>query len=275
MKLPKKLERLYRKFNDIMQAVDSKNFAMLAAGIAYFAILSFFPMMVTVVAVVSLVSTPESITGFVNQAGRYMPSEVTQLLANQLSRQSTFIGGNIIAVVVGLSLAFIGAAGAIENLIRGLNVAYNVKETRNIVKLKIRSIILTIAGIVWVFVTAALLIINPTLFTVVGIPEGAVDWLLYVRWPIVVAMVMSALTVLYHTAPNRRPQHWRWFSIGTIFATIAWLIVTIGFFIYVQYFAQFSQSYGIFASLIILMMWFNFSAFIILIGAEINERFDQ
>lgn len=275
MKFPTRIQHFIDKVMPILESLDRKNHTMLAAGIAYFATLSFFPLMVTVVAFASLVSTPEGIARLAEQVGNYMPPELSNLLITQLSRQSAFVGGNIVAAIIGITLAFVGASGAIENLIRGLNVAYEVKETRNIIKLKLTSFILTIMGILGGLVMLSLLVVNESVFGMFAIPLSGVEWILYLRWPLIVVMIYVALTVLYHFAPNRRPQYFHWRAVGTLFATVVWLIATLGFFVYVQVFAKFSQSYGVFASLIILMMWLNLSAIIVLIGAELNKRFSR
>ena len=87
-------------------------------------------------------------------------------------------------------------------------------------------------------------------------------------------IALVGLAVIYHFAPASK-RKWKWLSWGSIIATIMWIAITAGFFIYLQYFANFSNSYSLFAGIIALMMWINFSALAVLVGAYVNKSFEQ
>jgi membrane protein len=108
-----------------------------------------------------------------------------------------------------------------------------------------------------------------------GVPGYLVMFLSIVRWLLLIGIIMLALAALYRYGPNRQNPKWQWVSWGAIAATMLWLLATIAFFVYARYFAHFSDSYSLFAGIIVMMTWFNLSALTFLIGAEVNHNLEK
>ncbi len=92
-----------------------------------------------------------------------------------------------------------------------------------------------------------------------------------IRWPILALLVLTALGFLYRFAPARRAPRWRWLDPGTIAAALLWLIGSAGFSFYVERFASYNKTYGSLGAVVVLLMWFYLSAYIVLAGAELNS----
>jgi membrane protein len=92
---------------------------------------------------------------------------------------------------------------------------------------------------------------------------------------VLILIVALFLAVFYRYGPNRETPYWQWVSWGSVLASVLWLGVTALFFVYARYFADFSDSYSVFAGIIVLMTWLNLTAFIVLLGAEVNNRLEK
>lgn len=257
-------------------AISSKNIGMLSAGIAYFGILAFFPLMAAIVAIAGIALQPQQIQDAAVSASRYIPSDIHKLFVTQLENASGKPASNAIVALFGIGLSVLSVAGAVGNIMNALNVMYAVKETRSFITQKLTSVVLTIAMIVMVIVLIPLLFAGGDFMKWLGLPHVFVDVFQYVRWLLLASLMIMGLAGLYHFGPSRDPQSsWQWVSWGAIVATIVWMIGSALFFVYLQYFANFSNSYSLFAGLIALMTWLNLSSFIILLGAEINHRLER
>lgn len=256
------------------ESFGKQNLPVLAAGVAYFSTLSFFPMIAAAVAIAAFVITPEQLRALTSNIEAYLPADMASLVTTQLQNSAGHKAGNVIAAVIAIGISLFGASGAISNLITAANVSYDSPESRNFFKLKALSLALTLGAILMGFVIMAMLAVSPGTLAFLGLPSWAVTALLSARWLLLIMLVTLALAIFYRYGPNRSNAKWQWVSWGALIATVIWLIGTVLFFVYVQYFGNFSKSYSLFAGIIVLMTWLNLSAFIVLLGAEVNHRLE-
>jgi membrane protein len=159
---------------------------------------------------------------------------------------------------------------ATATLITGLNVTYEEPEKRGMVWLQVVTLGLTLAVIVFALVAVLPAVIDLLPFH--GTHKMIASLL---RWPILVLLVMAALAVVYRYAPSRDEPRWRWVSWGAVLATILWIVGSALFSIYVGQFASYNKSYGSLGGVIVLLMWLYLSAFVILLGAEVNAEIEH
>ena len=95
------------------------------------------------------------------------------------------------------------------------------------------------------------------------------------RWPILFGVALIVLAIIYRYGPSRTPARWRWVSWGAAVATAIWTLGSIAFSIYVQNFGSYNETYGSLGAVVILLMWFWLSAFIVLLGAELNSEMEH
>lgn len=258
---------------EVMSDMNAGNTMTLAAGIAYFAALAFFPSFAAMFAIASILIPQEQVAHIIGEVNVYLPQDIAGLVTVQLENQTDKHSGNIIFAIIAIAIALFGASAAAENTLRALNVAYGVRETRNIVKLRAVSIVVLVLALVFAVCVGVLLIIDDYMVKW-GVPAQLVDIVALIRWPLLFVMVSGGCAALYRYGPDRPRAKWRWASWGAVLATCIWLAVTIGLFLYTRYFATFSNSYTLFAGIILLMVWFNLSAIALLIGAHVNARLE-
>lgn len=265
-----------RSLTEAWTAINNKNIGMLSAGIAYFGVLAFFPLMAAIVAIAGIAVQPEEIQKVAAELTQYVPADIHQLFVTQLENATGNVASNTLVAIIGIGLSILGVAGATGNTMTALNTMYEIKETRSFIQTRITSITLTIGLIMVMLVIVPLLFAGTDILKWVGAGDIAIDIFSVLRWFALGAIMMVSLAVLYHFGPSRDPRAaWQWVSWGAIIATLLWVIGSGLFFMYLQYFANFSNSYSLFAGLIALMVWLNLSSFIVLLGAEINHRLEQ
>ena len=256
-------------------AIKSKRIGILAAGVAYFTTLAVFPAIAAGVAILSFIISEEQLHQAVTIIEDFLPSDIASLIATQLEASLVNPSSGIIIIVVGILIAVFSISGAVSNIISASNAIYETDETRKFVALRLTSLsFMGIAAVIAVIVVG-LLALNENFLTDLGVPWVVAMAIIVIRWFIIAALVAVALSVLYRYAPDRKNPHWQWVTWGSCIATAIWLAGTTLFFIYARYFAHFSDSYSVFAGIIVLMTWLNLTAFAILIGAEINYRLEN
>jgi membrane protein len=270
------------KFEDWKEAllatkdsISGKRINILAAGIAYFMTLAFFPLIAATIAISGFLLDASQINDAARSIEAFFPKDIAGLLNDQLSAALQNKSANIAVAVVSIAIALFGVSGAAQNAIDASNVAYEVQENRNFIKLKLVSFAVLLIFMITGLLIICTLLLNADALMNYGVPSFLARTLSVGRWILLPIVLSIALAAFYRYGPNRDNPHWQWVTWGSVIAAVLWLIVTAAFFIYARFFAHFSESYGALAGLIVLMTWLNLSAFVILLGAEINHRLEQ
>lgn len=264
-----------RALKETKNALRSKSLPMLAGGVAFFMTLSFFPMLAAGVAIAAIVINQNQIAHIISSIDTHLPQDLASLVTTQLKTVLGKSASNVFVAVFAILLSLYSASTAMQNLIKATNYSYDVEESRSFFKLRLLSLVLTLGGLVLGFILIALLLVTTSFLHTIGIPQAIAGMLLWLRWPLILAIITIVLATFYRYGPDRKNPKWQWVSWGAGAATLIWLIGTALFFLYAQNYGSFSKSYGIFAGIIILMTWLHLSAFIFLLGAEVNHRLER
>jgi membrane protein len=156
-----------------------------------------------------------------------------------------------------------------------LNIIYDEDEERGFIKLNLLALGLTLGLMIMMMMALGLIIVVPALLGNLGLGSTIKALVDFLRWPILFVGAMVVLAVLYRYAPSRDEPRWRWVSWGAAVATVIWIIGSIAFSVYVSKFGSYNETYGSIGAVIILLMWFWLSAFIVLLGAELNAEMEH
>ena len=256
----------------VMRQVKSDNVPLLAAGVAFFALLALVPSLVALVSVYGLVAEPADIQRNIEDALAAAPTEVRDLVSSQLSSiVESEPSGLRLGVAVGLALALWSASSGVKHLISALNVAYDEEEGRKFFKLRGLALVLTVGAVILAAVALGALVVLPATLDS-GPPRTA---LLIVRWPLFALVGLAALALLYRWAPDRGTARWRWVSPGAIFAVIGWVVASVGFSIYTRNFGSYNETYGALGAIVVVMLWLFISAYVVIVGAELNAELER
>jgi membrane protein len=254
-----------------LQAVITDNVLGWSAELAYYFFLALFPALLFFVALASFFPIHNLMDQIMGALGRFAPGEVLVLVRDQLLQISKNNNGGLLTL--GLLGTIWSASSGMSSVIVTLNQAYKVREGRSWVRVRLTAILLTAALALFVLVSFALVLIGPAAADKVAdmIHLGAVfawTWKI-LQWPVIVALIISGFGIVYYVGPDVK-QEWRWITPGAAFATLIWLLVSLGFRWYVSAFADYQKTYGAIGAVIVALLWFYLSGLALLIGAEMN-----
>ena len=260
----------------VKEQIGEDNVSLTAAGVAYGWLLAIFPLFGSLMAIYGLIADPVQVQEQVEGLFGLLSSEVVDTLHDQLTKLTQKSGAALgFGALFGILFSLWSANSGTKAMITALNIVYGEKEKRSFFKLNVVSLTLTVGMVLTVVIALLLMVVLPVSFRVFGMEESTKTALNILRWPALAVGFMFGLAVLYRYAPSREKPQWRWVSWGSVLATVLWIIASAAFAIYVGNFGNYDETYGSIGAVIILMMWFYITAFIILLGAELNAELEH
>jgi membrane protein len=260
---------------DILKGVRDKqnkdNLSIVAAGVAFYAFLAIFPALAALVSIYGLFADPARVQSQITSFGNLVPPQAFDIIQGQLQSVAHSSGGALGAgVFVGLLLTVWSATKGMKALTKALNIAYGTEESRGFFRQNALAIFLTLGAIIFIIISLTLIMVVPILLQFIGLGGIAKSLMSWLRWPLLAILVIIGLAVLYRFAPDRAPEKWHWHNWGAVTATVLWLAVSGLFSLYVSHFGNYNKTYGSFGAVVILMLWFWLTTYIVLLGAELN-----
>lgn len=269
-----------REWWQILKRVQAEtgqdNIGLVAAGIAFYGMLAVFPAIVVLVTLYGLVADPEAVQRQVAAMSGVVPENALAILERQMTDVASAAQSRLTyGLAIALALALWSASAGVKAMMTALNIAYDEQETRGFIWFNVLGLLLTIGAVVAIIVTLALIVALPAIIGLLPLGSAG-QWLVSVaRWPILLVLVIFGMGVLYRLGPCRRGARWQWLSPGAAAATVLWIIASLLFSWYVSSFASYNETYGSLGAAIILLMWFYISAYVLLLGAELNAELER
>lgn len=262
-----------RTFNE---ALFKDNCLGMAAQLAYYFFFALFPMLLVLLAIASYFPIEQLVDGLLAMLGGFAPPEVLTILTDQIIKISEGEQGGLLTV--GMLAALWSSSAAMTAIIDTTNRAYGVDERRPWWKVRLIAIALTVGLSVFILVSFALVLVGPSVAEQLAGRLGlgpVFEWSWKIlQWPIVFAMVSSGIAVAYYYAPDVE-QEWVWLTPGSIFATLCWLLASLGFKYYVVNMGDYTETYGAIGGVMVLMLWLYISGLVVLLGAEMNAEIEH
>jgi membrane protein len=262
---------LIRTWNEI----GDDHVSLIAAGVGFYALLALFPGIAAMIAIWGLAFDPQQIQQQIATISELLPQQAAAIVTEQARQVAAGGGGLGLAAAGGILLALYSASKGMKALIEGLNIIYDEEEKRWFIKLNLMALLLTLFVIVAMILALGLIVVVPIVLQFVGSGSLVNTLVSLLRWPILFVGAMVVLAALYRFAPSRATARWRWVTWGAAVATLIWVLGSIAFSIYVRNFGSYNETYGSIGAVIILLMWLWLSAFIVLLGAEVNSEMEH
>jgi membrane protein len=248
-----------------------------AAQLSYYNLLALFPALIFLTALMGVFSVGGFMSQLMGYAKNVLPEDALSMVEHFLTQVAEGAGANILSF--GVLAALWWSSSGVVAIMEGLNVVYEVKEdSRPFWKVRLMAIGLTLALAGFIIFSLTLVLYGPNIgrwvadFVGLG-PLFVFAWNV-LQWPVVVALMLFVVGVLYYLCPDI-DQDWRWVSPGSAFAVFMWLIVSLGFKLYVDNFGDYNKVYGSIAGVIVLMLWLYWSGMVLLLGGEINAEIEK
>jgi membrane protein len=257
----------------LWRRLGSDNLSLVAAGVAFYAMLAIFPALAAFISLYGLIADTHSVERMAAELAAVMPVEAAKLLTDALRTLIGKANSQLnLALAISILVALWSARTGMASLVTGLNIAYEEEEKRGFVEQQLVAIGLTIGAIVFAAIAGAALAGVPAAIAFLPLSERTETVLAVARWPVLAVFVMVAVAILYRIAPSRRDPKWRWVSWGAVLATLSWLGGSALFSLYVSRFSSYDATYGSLGAVVVLLLWFWLSALVVLFGAVINAE---
>ena len=260
----------------VYQRANDDRLLATAAGVVFFGLLAVFPAVTAMVSSYGLFTDPSTIGANLKTLALMLPDGSFQIVQDQIARVlekgNAALGGTFL---FGLALALWSANAGVKAIIDALNVVYEVREKRGFVALNLLSLAFTTGGIVAVLLMVSMVVAFPLALNHLGLPPGSGLILSLARWPLMFAILLVALSLLYRFGPSRRAARWEWLDAGTLAAALLWIAGSATLSWYLSNFGNYNATYGSLGAAIGLMTWMWMSATIVLFGAELNSEIER
>jgi membrane protein len=250
--------------------------SILAGGVAFYGFLSMFPALAALVSGYGLLADPEHVRHQVDSFAGVLPEEVRAVIYDQMSRLTARSSGTLsIEAAAGLVAALWAATKGMRALITGLSLAFGQEETRGFIRLNLTAFLFTAGAVVGGVVAVAAIVVLPLLFSFLGLSTFAADLFRLLRWPALALVTLLGLAVAYHFGPARPPARWRWATPGSVLATVLWLAGSALFSWAASRVGKSELVEGSLAVVITMLTWFLLSAYVVIIGAELDVEIER
>ncbi len=254
----------------------SDRVTLVAAGVAFYFLLSVFPAIAALVSIWGLFADPGDLSELAGQFYRFLGEETAKLLTDSLSvvnaKSDTSLGLTFLFALLG---SFWSTRKGLAALIQAVNVAYTEPEKRGFFKTLLISFGFAILTIVMVLCGLSVVSITEFWAAKTSSLGGISPIWTALSWAFAAGVFLFWTALVYRYAPSRATPKWRWVTWGSTLALICWLIITAAFSIYVQQFDHLTKAYGSLTGVIALMLWFWLTAMSVLLGAEVNAEIEH
>jgi membrane protein len=249
-----------------------------AAALTYYGVLALFPALIALVSIVGFLgqSTIDSLISNINSITA--PGPAKTIILNTINNLASHRSAAGIAFFVGLALALWSASGYVGAFFRASNAIYEIGEGRKFYKLRPLQVGVTFVMLVLIALTAAAIVVTGPVTAKVGeaIGLGNTGQTVFdiAKWPIILLVVSSMISLLYYAAPNVKQPGFKWITPGGVLAVVIWLVASAALALYFKFFPN-NKTYGSFGGVIVFLMWLWISNIAVLLGQEMNAELER
>jgi len=252
----------------------------LAAALTYRSVLSLFPGLIALVALLGLLGQyPQTFDVVLNIVGSFAPPSTVQTVSAPVRQIITHKGGAGALFGVGLAGAIWAASGYVGTFSWAANVLWEAKRGRSWYRQWPFNVAVTLVALVLITaVLLALVLSGPVANSVgrqIGVGSTGLTIWSIAKWPAIVAVVTMMISGLYYVAPNVRPPSWRWLTPGAILAVVAWAVTSLGFALYLANFGSYNKVYGTLGAIVTFLIWVWLSNVAALLGIELDAEIER
>jgi membrane protein len=247
-----------------------------AAGVVFYALLAIFPAVTAFVSLYGLVASYDAINDHISLLSYVLPAGGLDIVREQIGRIVSKGGEKLgFGFILGLTLALWSANAGIKAMMDALNVIHDEDERRSFIRLNVVSLTFTLGALVFLLLAVGAVVAFPLVMSTFGLAAltDTATWL--IRWPVLFGLILFSLAILYRFGPNRENARWRWISMGSVVAALAWLAGSALLSLYLSNFADYDATYGSLGAAIGLMMWMWLTTSVVLAGAELDSEIEK
>ena len=253
------------------------NVGLVAAGVAFYGFLALVPLLGLIVLVYGTIAEPATVISNMRALTDILPANVAGFISEQMmAAVQTAQGTKGLGIAVALAFAFYGGSNGAGAVITALNIAYQEKEKRSLLKFYLIALGMTLGAVLFALsalaATAAIAYLDELAPNASALALAAGKVAAYAVLLLVAAAIAATL---YRFAPSRENARWEWITPGSLFTAVTWLLLTLAFGFYVTSITDYDATYGSLGAIIALLTWMYLSAYVFVIGAELNSEIEH
>ncbi|MBW9051238.1 YihY/virulence factor BrkB family protein [Rhizobium mesosinicum] len=260
----------------VVHEVSDDRVTLIAAGVTFYLLLALFPALAALVSLYGLFADPLTMSEHLGKLAMMLPPGAFDFVSDQI-RSLTERRDNALGVTffIGLAIALWSTHNGTLALFDAMNVAYEEREKRSLIRLNLIALCFTVCAIIGAIVLLALVAVMPVALSFLWLDRFQEEMALVLRWPLLLAVVVVASMAVYRFGPSREPARLRWMTWGAVMTTFSWFFMSLGFSVYLDHFANYNATYGTLGALIGFLVWTWLSVAILVVGAELNAELEH
>lgn len=259
----------------VWNEAGSDNISTSAASCGFFALLAIFPALSVLISLYGLVFDPVSVERQLEVVRDFLPPAAYDLIAQRVhdlvTTRSSKLGWSL---AFSVALALWSASAGTKAMMTALNVSYEEKERRGFLMFNAMALLFTLCGIFGMSLALSIIVGLPAVLQLGWLGPFADIALRLVSWSLLIGFMILGLALLYRFGPSRKRARWRWITPGSMTVAVVWIAVSLLFSFYVSNFGSYDVTYGSLGAVVAAMMWLYISAFVVLLGAELNAELE-
>jgi membrane protein len=260
----------------VKDGIREDRVSLVSAGMAFFALLASVPALTATVFMYAWFSDPADIAGHLAQFENVLPGEIMEMIHTQLASLAGQTPGALgFGAIFSLVFALVSASKSTRSFMEAMNIIYNEREERHFVRFFALAIGLTLLAIILVLIAMAVVVVLPAVFAFIDLGGGTQMAINILSWLILIALFSFFMAIAFRFGPDRKVPKWKWVSVGAVTSSVLWVVASLGFTFYVARFGNFNATYGSLGAVVVLMLWFYITSFVLLLGAEINAELEH
>ncbi|WP_223798721.1 YihY/virulence factor BrkB family protein [Sphingomonas nostoxanthinifaciens] len=253
------------------------NIGLIAAGVAFYGFLALVPLLGAIVLSYGLLADSQTVVDNMKGLTSVMPTDAAKLVGEQLMNVVKTSGSKKgFGVLLALAIALFGARNGAGSVITALNIAYEEKEKRGFLALNALALAITAAAVaVAIIALIAIAALGHLENLIPGAPGVVLVLGKLLSYLLLGCGGAAAAATLYRYGPSRAKARWAWITPGSLLAALCWLLLTLGFGIYVAKFGNYNATYGSLGAVVVMLTWIYLSSYVLLFGAELNAELEH
>ncbi|MBB4570916.1 YihY/virulence factor BrkB family protein [Rhizobium leucaenae] len=260
----------------VVHEISDDRISLVAAGVTFYLLLALFPALAALVSLYGFIADPASISEHLRSLSGLLPPGAFDMIADRLNDLVQRRSGTLsVALFLGLGVALWSTHSGTLAIFDAMNIAYEEPEKRGLVRLNLVGLCFTLCAILAAILVIGSVAIMPLVLSLFWLDQWKENLVLILRWPILLILMIIAVTAIYRFGPSREPAKVRWLTWGAALATIGWIAMSLLFSLYLKNFANYDATYGTLGALIGFLIWIWLSVVILLVGAEVNAELEH
>jgi membrane protein len=253
------------------------NVALAAAGVAFYGFFALLSLLGLIVLAYGVVADPRTVVGHMQALTTVLPADVATLIGDQLMTSALASEGSRgVGILLAAVVAIYGGTNGAAAVLTALNIAYEEKEKRSLLRFYLEAIAMTVAALLVALGALGATAVVAYLESILPQASPALIAAGKIGGYLLLTIVAAAIAAsLYRLGPSRERARWQWITPGSLFAAATWLVLTAVFSFWVSNFTDYGASYGSLGAVVALLTWMYLSAYAFLFGAELNSEIEH